>query len=162
MKSDHGRRAFDKYKLTLPICKHVYAQIYLVQSLRVMYLSLSNGVTIMDTLHSCKNTVKNKIYQDFLIKTERIVEEGGGISAGFAKAYFVPPLVKQMISTGEEAGQLPIVMGKIADHYENELMKHLKTLSKLAEAHYVGCNGCDRRNYCQLFNTANIYAVTCC
>lgn len=131
--SEFGRRQFDKYKLSLPVFKNVFAQIYLVQSLRVMYLSLSNGVTIMDTLHSCKNTVQNKVYQDFLTKVEVMVQEGSGISAGFSQAEFVPPLVKQMISTGEETGQLPTVMGKIADHYENELLNHLKTLSKLAE-----------------------------
>ncbi len=131
--SEFGRRQFDKYKLTLPVVKHIFTQIYLVQSLRVMYLSLSNGVTITDTLRSCKNTVHNKVYQDFLNKVDVMVQEGSGISNGFSKAEFIPPLVKQMISTGEEAGKLPTVMGKIADHYEEELMKHLKSLSKLAE-----------------------------
>ena len=38
-----------------------------------------------------------------------------------------------MIATGEETGNLPKVMGKIADHYEAELLKYLQTLSKLAE-----------------------------
>lgn len=131
--SEFGRRQFDKMKLSFPVLKHVFAQVYLVQSLRVMYLSLSNGVTIVDTLNSCKNTVQNKVYQDFLNKMEVMVQEGSGISAGFSQAEFVPPLVKQMISTGEETGKLPTVMGKIADHYENELLNHLKTLSKLAE-----------------------------
>ena len=133
MKSSGGKRNIDSMKLSLPIIKDIFTQVYLVQSLRVMYLSLSNGVTIVDTLHSCKNTVQNKIYQEFLTKVEIKVQEGSGISNGFSQAQFVPPLVKQMISTGEDTGNLPVVMGKIADHYENELLKHLKMLSKLAE-----------------------------
>lgn len=131
--SDIGKRKFDQLKLSLPVIKNIFTQVYLVQSLRVMCLSLSNGVTIVDTLNSCKNTVQNKIYQDFLTNVETKVQEGSGISNGFSQAQFVPPLVKQMISTGEDTGNLPIVMGKIADHYENELIKYLKTLSKLAE-----------------------------
>ena len=133
LKSEYGQRKFDEYKLSFPILKSIFIQIYMVQSLRVMYLSLSNGVSIVDTLHSCKNTVRNKMYQEFISKIESLVLEGGTISSGFSKAEFVPPLVKQMISTGEEAGRLPIVMGKIADHYEEELLKKLKALSKLAE-----------------------------
>ena len=133
LKSDVGTKQFDKFKLSFPLIKKLFMQVYLVQSLRVMYLSLSNGVSIVDTLNSCKNTVQNKLYQEFLNKVENKVKEGGGISSGFSQAEFVPPLVKQMISTGEESGNLPIVMGKIADHYENELMNHLKNLSKLAE-----------------------------
>ncbi|MFK8026607.1 MAG: type II secretion system F family protein [Gammaproteobacteria bacterium] len=133
LKSESGSKQFDKFKLSFPLVKDVFLQVYLVQSLRVMYLSLSNGVSIVDTLHSCKNTVQNNIYQEFLMTVENQINEGKGISHGFSQGKFVPPLVKQMISTGEESGNLPVVMGKIADHYENELMNHLKTLSKLAE-----------------------------
>lgn len=132
-RSEVGKMQLDRFKLSMPIFKHVFTQVYLVQSLRVMYLSLSNGVSIVDTLNSCKKTVQNKIYQQFLENVELKIQEGSGISAGFSKAQFIPPLVKQMISTGEETGNLATVMGKIADHYENELLKHLKTLSKMAE-----------------------------
>ena len=131
--SQVGRTQMDRFKLSAPIVKSVFTQVYLVQSLRVMYLSLSNGVSIVDTIKSCKKTVQNKIYEAFLDKVLFKINEGSGISTGFSQAQFIPPLVKQMISTGEETGNLPTVMGKIADHYENELLKHLHTLSKLAE-----------------------------
>ena len=131
--SNKGKEKIDKLKLTLPLFKNVFTQVYLVQSLRVMYLSLSNGVSVVDTLRSCKNAVQNKYYQEFLNDVERKINEGSGISIGFSQGQFIPPLVKQMISTGENTGNLPKVMGKIADHYENELLKHLQALSKLAE-----------------------------
>ena len=98
-----------------------------------MSLSLGNGVSIVDTLADCKNTVQNSIYQNFIKNIDLKVQEGSGISAGFAQAEFIPPLVKQMITTGEETGNLSTVMGKISDHYESELLKYLQTLSKLAE-----------------------------
>lgn len=133
IRSDSGSTLLDKFKLTFPVVKSVFTQVYLVQSLRVMSLSLGNGVSVMDTLSDCKNTVQNKMYQKFLTDVELKVQEGGGVSSGFSEVDFIPPLVKQMISTGEETGNLPIVMGKIADHYETELLKYLQTLSKLAE-----------------------------
>jgi type II secretory pathway component PulF len=131
--SDVGKKLIDRFKLSFPVIKNVFTQVYLVQSLRVMSLSLGNGVSVMDTLSDCKNTVQNKLYQKFLYNVELKVQEGSGISSGFAEVEFIPPLVKQMITTGEETGNLPIVMGKVADYYEAELLKYLQTLSKLAE-----------------------------
>ena len=133
LSSASGRVFVDKFKLSFPVIKNVFTQVYLVQSLRVMSLSLGNGVSVMDTLADCKDTVQNKLYQKFLHNVEVKVQEGSGISSGFAEVNFIPPLVKQMITTGEETGNLPTVMGKIADHYETELLKYLQTLSKLAE-----------------------------
>lgn len=133
LNSKGGILLVDKFKLSFPVIKNIFTQVYLVQSLRVMSLSLGNGVSVMDTLSDCKDTVQNSYYQTFLNKVELKVQEGEGISSGFAEESFIPPLVKQMISTGEETGNLPKVMGKIADHYEAELLKYLQTLSKLAE-----------------------------
>ncbi len=133
LRSKSGRMLMDNVKLKFPVIKNVFTQVYLVQSLRVMSLSLGNGVSVMDTLSDCKNTVQNSLYQSFLTNVENKVQEGNGVSSGFSEVDFIPPLVKQMITTGEETGNLPIVMGKIADHYETELLKYLQTLSKLAE-----------------------------
>ncbi len=131
--SASGTMLIDKLKLSFPVIKNIFTRIYLVQSLRVMSLSLGNGVSVMDTLSDCKNTVQNSLYQKFLGDVEVKVQEGSGVSSGFADVEFIPPLVKQMITTGEETGNLPKVMGKIANHYETELLKYLQTLSKLAE-----------------------------
>ena len=131
--SSSGKKIVDSAKLKFPILKTIFTKVYLVQSFRVMSLSLGNGVSIMDTLSDCKNTVQNSVYQNFLSDIELKVQEGSGISAGFSTVDFIPPLVKQMVTTGEETGNLATVMGKISDHYESELLKYLQTLSKLAE-----------------------------
>jgi type II secretory pathway component PulF len=45
----------------------------------------------------------------------------------------VPAVAKAMISTAEETGNLATVASRVADYYEQELEKRLKTLSKMAE-----------------------------
>ena len=42
-------------------------------------------------------------------------------------------MVRQMIATGDQTGKLGLVMGRIADFYERELLRRIATLSKLAE-----------------------------
>ena len=131
--SPAGRYRIDWAKLHLPLLRNVFIQLYLLQSLRVLSLSLSHGVGIMDTLHACKDVVRNRLFQQFISQLESRVEAGEGLAAGFKTAGFIPPIVQQMIATGEETGNLPKVMARLADFYERELSNRLKMLSKLAE-----------------------------
>lgn len=131
--SDAGREQLDRARLGLPIVRSVFVEVYLVQSLRVMSLSLANGVSLTDTLASCKEVVANRMFRRLFSRVERSVQEGSGIAAGFKEDTILPVLVKQMISTGEESGNLPKVMARLADYYERELTKRLAALSKMAE-----------------------------
>lgn len=128
-----GIQQLDNFKLSAPLIKDVFVKLYLVQTLKVMSMSLNNGVSIMDTLTACKHVVKNTVFQRFLVDVENHVQEGAGVAAGFIKAKFIPPIVEQMIITGEESGNLPKVMARVADYYERELTQRLAVLSKLAE-----------------------------
>ncbi len=131
--SPKGRDTLDRLKVTLPGIKHVFMQIYLTQSLRVMSLSLANGVNITDTLTATRDVIDNSILQRFFITVEEQVQQGNGIAVGFKRDDLIPLLVQRMIATGEESGNLPKVMSRLSEYYERELTKRLKSLSKMAE-----------------------------
>lgn len=123
----------DRMKLSIPYLRETVMQLYLLQTLRVLSLSIQNGVNVLDAIKGCRDIVQNKIFQDFLDETAALVETGAGISAGFAKNPLIPDLVKQMVETGEETGNLAKVMQRIGDHYEEEMSKRIVNISKLAE-----------------------------
>lgn len=123
----------DRMKLSIPYLRETVMQLYLLQTLRVLSLSIKNGVNVLDALKGCRDIVQNRVFQDFLDETAALVETGAGISAGFAKNPLIPDLVKQMVATGEETGNLAKVMQRIADHYEEEMSKRILNISKLAE-----------------------------
>ena len=129
----NGIRRLDYAKLNFPLLRQVFIQLYLVNSLRVLSMSLGNGVGMMDSLHASKFVVNNSLFQDFIGQVEHQVETGNGIAAGFKNTSFIPSIVEQMISTGEETGNLPKVMSRLADYFEDELSNKLETLSRLAE-----------------------------
>ena len=131
--SPKGKDTLDRLKLTLPGIKHVFMQIYLTQSLRVMSLSLANGVNISDTLSATRDVVGNSILRRFFVTVEEQVQQGNGVAAGFKRDDLIPLLVQRMIATGEESGNLAKVMSRLAEYYERELTKRLKSLSKMAE-----------------------------
>lgn len=131
--SDSGRARVDHLQLHTPGIRDIFTQIYLVQSLQVLSMSLVNGVSVMDSLDACRDVVKNSVFRGLITTVEDKVQSGAGVAAGFSEADFVPDLAKHMIATGEQTGNLGKVMGRIADYYETQLTKKLDALSKLAE-----------------------------
>ncbi len=131
--TENGIRKLDWARLNFPLLRHIFVQLYLVNTMRVLSMSLGNGVGMMDSLQACKFVVNNSLFQDFIGQVERQVETGNGIAVGFQNTSFIPPIVEQMISTGEETGNLPKVMSRLADYFEGELSNKLQTLSRLAE-----------------------------
>ncbi len=58
--TEQGANKLDWAKLNLPVLRTVYTQMYLVNALRVLSLSLGNGVGMMDSLHASKYVVNNR------------------------------------------------------------------------------------------------------
>ncbi len=133
VRSSQGRQTLDLFKLRTPGLRNIFVPVYLVQMLRTMGLSLNNGVSLVDTLRCCRDIVENTIMRRFLKEVEDRVQEGADFSVAFKEGAFLPPLVKQMITTGDETGNLGKVMIRVADYYERELGKRLQKLSKTAE-----------------------------
>jgi type II secretory pathway component PulF len=131
--TEAGTRRVDHMKLHLPGIRDIFTQIYLVQSLQVLSLSLNNGVSVMESLEACRDVVKNSLFRGLIEKVEESVQAGAGVAAGFEGSTFLPDLAKHMLATGEQTGNLGKVSGRICEYYEVQLSKKLDALSKLAE-----------------------------
>ncbi|MDH3527419.1 MAG: type II secretion system F family protein, partial [Gammaproteobacteria bacterium] len=102
-----GSIMVDRFKMGTIGIRDIYIQLYLIQSLRVLGLSLSNGVSIPDALASCRDVVHNSVFRRFISDVQTRVTEGSGFAMAFQQADFIPPTVRQMVTTGDETGNLP-------------------------------------------------------
>lgn len=132
-KSAGGKLMLDTFKMSAPVIKDFYAQVYLSQTLRVIGLSLTNGVPITAALKASKGVVNNSIFTRFLDGVSEHINEGRGIAIGFNQSPMVPAMVRQMVTTGEETGNLGVVMTRVAEFYDRELSKRITVLSKAIE-----------------------------
>jgi len=133
LKTEPGRLAIDRLKMRLPLLSDIYVKLYLSQTLGVLGLSLSNGVPITVALKAAQDVVSNAVFSRLLDDVRNRVNEGDGIAAGFRDSPFVPPMVRQMVATGEQTGNLGMVMARIAEFYERDLGKRITLLSKAVE-----------------------------
>ncbi|BDI04691.1 type II secretion system F family protein [Sphaerotilus microaerophilus] len=123
----------DALKLGLPGLRTIYQQIYLSQTLRVLGLSLAHGVPLVDALRACQDLVPNRLFRRFMADLREQVTEGRGLAQGFQHSPLVPTMVRQMITTGEDSGNLAKVMTRIAEFYDRELNRRIALISRLAE-----------------------------
>ena len=128
-----GSRRLDYLKLNMPGLRSIFVKLYLVRFLRVVSLSLGNGVGILATLKATREVAPNRLFQGVISEVENRIQEGSGIAPGLNRPHFIPKIVGQLIQTGEETGNLPKVTARLASYYEQELEKYMKTLSRLAE-----------------------------
>lgn len=133
IRSKAGKLTLDRLRMSLPVIKDIYIQIYLSQTLSVLGLSLSNGVPITVALKACQGVVDNSIFAKFIDNIRTHVNEGRGIAVGFTESPIVPPMVRQMVATGEQTGNLGMVMTRVAEFYERELSQRITVLSKAVE-----------------------------
>ena len=133
LRSPRGALAIDDLKLKIPLVKDLVVEIYLVQTLRVMSLSLAHGVTVVEALTACRDVVPNRRFRGFVDDVIGEVEQGRGLARGFEQCTFLPPLVQQMVRTGEESARLPLVLERVVGFYESELNRPLRAGAKLVE-----------------------------
>jgi type II secretory pathway component PulF len=133
LQSPGGVRAVDELKLRSPLIGKIFVQVYVSQTLRVLGMSLANGVPLTVALKASQDVVSNSVFAGFLERVLESVQQGRGIAAGFAEASFVPAMVRQMVATGEQSGNLAHVMHRIADFYERELAKRIAAFAKAVE-----------------------------
>lgn len=133
LRQAEGSAMVDHLKLRLPLLRDIMVRIYLIQVLRLLALALERGVSAMDALKAARNVVANSEFRAFLARVELGVAEGRGLAAGFRDVPFLPPMVYQMVSTGEQTGSLALVFGRVADFYERELNRLLATFGRLVE-----------------------------
>ena len=79
------------------------------------------------------NTVPNKVISDAIAATISEIQQGGMMSIALQQSQVFPSLAVQMISIGEETGELDAMMMKVADFYEDEVEQTVKALTSILE-----------------------------
>ena len=90
---------------------------------------LNHGVFITDSMEILSKITNNEVYKRIINKTISNLGKGESISASFKGEWAFPVIAYEMLVTGENTGQLGIMMEKVADHFQN-LHKNLVTQLK--------------------------------
>ncbi len=123
----------DRLKLMIPyIGPKIIRKNAIVDMTRTLALLLSSGLSMMVTLDLTRNAIRNRAVGQTIQDLRDAVERGEGIEAPLRRVpRLIPPVVTDMLVTGEESGQLDKIANQVADTLEEEVNIHINTLSDL-------------------------------
>ncbi|TRT89159.1 MAG: type II secretion system F family protein [Microcystis aeruginosa Ma_OC_H_19870700_S124] len=132
-KTPMGRLQIDHFFLKMPLFGDLNEKSAVARFCRVFGTLTRSGVPILSSLDIVCNTVGNQVIANAIAGAKAEIQQGGMMSLALQKANVFPALAIQMISIGEETGELDAMMMKVADFYEDEVEQAVKALTSIIE-----------------------------
>ncbi len=128
-----GRLQIDAFLLKMPLFGDLNEKSAVARFCRVFGTLTSSGVPVLQCFDIVCSIIGNQVIVNAVQTAKKDVQQGGMISLAIQKANVFPPLAIQMISIGEETGELDKMMEKVADFYEDEVEQAVKALTSIIE-----------------------------
>lgn len=133
LRTSVGRLRWDARKIKLPVIGEIILKATLARFARSFALSSQSGVPLVQALTVVAQTVDNAFIGSRIEQMRDGIERGESIARCAAATGVFTPVVMQMISVGEETGELDSLLFEIADMYERETDYAIKGLSAAIE-----------------------------
>jgi type IV pilus assembly protein PilC len=128
-----GRNGFDRFKLRMPVFGDLVRKSAIARFTRTLGTLVTSGVPILQALNITKETAGNVVLSDAIMKVHDAVKEGESIVSPLEASGVFPPMVISMVDVGEETGQLPEMLLKVAEVYDDEVDNAVESLTSMLE-----------------------------
>jgi type IV pilus assembly protein PilC len=128
-----GARLVDTLVVKLPLFGDLFLKDIIARFGRTLGTLLASGVPILPALLITRDTCANSRVGGAITEVHDRVKEGAPVARPLEATAVFPPMVTSMIDVGEHTGQLPEMLGKVADIYEDEVDNAVAGLSSLIE-----------------------------
>jgi type IV pilus assembly protein PilC len=132
-RSKGGRKAIDSAKLHLPVLGDIQRKSAVSRFSRTLGTLVTSGVPILQALNITRDTAGNVIISQAIEKVHEAVKEGETIVTPLQASGVFPNMVISMVDVGEETGQLPEMLLKVADVYDDEVDNAVTALTSILE-----------------------------
>jgi len=140
--TETGRLSLDRIRLKLPIVGPLYRKSAISRFARTLGTLVASGVPILESLEITQEVVGNEVLARTVASVRNSVEKGERIAEPLRVSEEFPLDAVQMISVGEESGNLDGMLNKIADFYDKAVGYIIKRLTTLLEPVFLGIMGC--------------------
>ena len=127
------RSVIDTIKLKIPIFGQLQRKSYLARFVRTLSTLTSAGLPVLDTFNTLIDLSENVHYKQDLKEAIEKIEGGLPIGESLEQSKNFPPVICEMISVGEQAGNLDYVLRNMAKFLEKDVEYMSKNLTTLLE-----------------------------
>jgi type II secretory pathway component PulF len=124
-------RRWHARRLELPWIGEFERKYLTARFARTLGLLLRSGLPMLQALRIARASASNLVFQAGVDRAAAAVAEGGNVASSLAGT--LPPLASQMLAVGEESGQLDSLCLRVADAYDADVRRTLRTMVALVE-----------------------------
>jgi MSHA biogenesis protein MshG len=133
LRTAEGRYTWDRWLLKFPIAGKIVHKAALARFAKGLAMTYQTGVPIVQGLMNASQVVGNAFIANRIDQMRNGVERGDAISRSARTTGVFTPVVLQMMSVGEETGELDRLLLEIGEMYQREVEYEIKTLSEQVE-----------------------------
>jgi len=133
MKVDSFRVALERIQLRLPLFGNFLRFMMIENFCTTMAILIESGVPIIYALDISERSQPSKTMREIISSVKINVREGKSFSVPLEKVGFFPPMVIQMVATGEEIGELAGMFKRISAYYQRYLQEFVTRFAALFE-----------------------------
>jgi general secretion pathway protein F len=128
-----GKLAIDSLVLKLPILARLSKGLNAARFASTLAILVRSGVPLIEALHIGAAVATNLHIQQTIMTAADRVTEGASLSSQLERSSYFPPMMVQMIKSGENSGELENMLSRAANMQEAEATNFISTLLSLLE-----------------------------
>ena len=128
-----GSRVFDWLGLRVPAIRDVISKSNISRITRTFGTLLSSGVPILQALQITRDTLNNSYFAEAINNVHDSVRDGEAMATQMEREDVFPTMVSSMVEIGEETGELPAMLTRIADNYDEDVDNAVAGMVSLIE-----------------------------
>jgi type IV pilus assembly protein PilC len=133
LSSTKGKELFDRIIFKLPKIGGFVQIVSVSRFARTFGTLMASGVPILQAINITRDTLDNVVIANSLERVHDRVRDGEPLSIPLEQTGVFPQMVTSMIQVGEETGQLPEMLNRVADIYDEEVDNAVTALTSIIE-----------------------------
>ena len=129
--SREGRRFIDYFLLKIPVFGRLLRLVETSSFARTLSMMLRSGITLTDALGTSKNLVRNRHLAGIVENARERIIQGSNLIEALEEKNGFTPMLRQMVSVGQQSGELEGVLSEVAQLHDNQAKTIIKRLNSL-------------------------------
>ncbi len=128
VRTPSGRLSFDRMKLRLPIFGPLMRLSAMARFAKTLAIQVQNSVSLIEAIRVAAPANSNKYLESSLLQVADRIEQGEGISQAFRRQELFRGVVEQMVSAGEQSGDLAGPLTSVSTYFESLWVQKLESV----------------------------------
>lgn len=137
-----GSRNWDRIRFKLPVIGPLLYRVVMARFARIMSTLLAGGIPVLQALETAGPAAGSTLVAESINVTGVKIQEGKNLEVPLEESGIFSPMLVQMVAVGEESGNLPEMLSRVAGFYEEEVATMAKGLASVIEPLLIIVVGC--------------------